>query len=160
MKLHEILPAEGSNKNRKRLGRGNASGQGTYGGRGKKGYHARPGSGGKLYREGGNLPFVRKLPFARGVGFSSLFKTHYTPINLDELAAFQPGTEVTPEVLAQVGFIRKAGLPVVVLGRGKLPHALTVKAHRFSKTAQDKIQAAGGTIEVLPFEKKRVSKGR
>jgi len=160
VKLHEIVPPEGANKSRKRLGRGNASGQGTYGGRGKKGYHARPGSGGKLYREGGNLPFVRKLPFARGVGFSSLFKVQYTPVNLDELAAFQPGSEVTPEVLAQVGFVKKLDLPVVVLGRGELPHALTVKAHRFSKTAQDKIQAAGGTVEVLPFEKKSVSKGR
>jgi large subunit ribosomal protein L15 len=76
------------------------------------------------------------------------------------LAAFQPGSEVTPEVLAQVGFVKKLDGPVVVLGRGELPHALTVKAHRFSKTAQDKIQAAGGTVEVLPFEKKSVSKGR
>ena len=162
MKLHELLPAEGSKKNRKRVGRGNASGQGTYAGRGRKGQHARAGSGGHIYREGGNLPFVRKLPFARGVGFVSIFKTHYTPVNLDQLAAFKADSEVTPDVLAEVGFIKSAKLPVAVLGRGELPHALTVKAHRFSKSAQQKIKAAGGTVEVLPFEKKRAhsAKGR
>jgi large subunit ribosomal protein L15 len=158
VKLHELLPAEGSKKNRKRVGRGNASGQGTYAGRGRKGQHARPGSGGHLYREGGNLPFVRKLPFARGVGFVSIFKTHYTPVNLDQLAAFAPGSEVTPETLAQVGFIKSAKLPVAILARGELNQALTVKAHRFSKLAQQKIEAAGGQAQVLPFEKSR--KGR
>jgi len=158
MKLDELRPAEGSKKNRKRVGRGNASGQGTYAGRGRKGQHARPGSGGKIYREGGNLPFVRKLPFARGVGFVSIFKTHYTPINLDQLAAFAPGTEVTPQVLAEAGFIRSANSPVAILARGELVQALTVKAHHFSKSAQQKIEAAGGKVQVLPFEKSR--KGR
>jgi large subunit ribosomal protein L15 len=155
VKLHELKPAEGSTKNRKRLGRGNASGQGTYAGRGRKGYHARSGSGGKLYREGGNLPFVRKLPFARGVGFVSRFKVHYSPVNLDQLAAFPAGTEVTPEDLALNGMIRSLKAPVAILGRGELPYALTVKAHRFSKSAQEKITAAGGKIEVLPFETSR-----
>lgn len=155
MKLHELLPAEGSTKNRKRVGRGNASGQGTYAGRGRKGQHARAGSGGKIYREGGNLPFVRKLPFARGVGFVSIFKTYYSPVNLDQLAAFAPGSEVTPEVLAKAGLIKSAKLPVAILARGELAKALTVKAHRFSKSAQEKIQAVGGTVEVLPFAKKR-----
>jgi large subunit ribosomal protein L15 len=158
MKLHELKPAEGSKKNRKRVGRGNASGQGTYAGRGRKGQHARPGSGGHLYREGGNLPFVRKLPFARGVGFVSIFKTHYTPVNLDQLAAFATGAEVTPQALAEAGFIKSAKLPVSVLGRGELAQALTVKAHRFSKSAQQKIEAAGGKVQVLPFETSR--KGR
>jgi large subunit ribosomal protein L15 len=158
VKLHELLPAEGSKKNRKRVGRGNASGQGTYAGRGRKGQHARSGSGGKIYREGGNLPFVRKLPFARGVGFVSIFKTHYTPVNLDQLAVFAPGSEVTPEMLAQVGFVKSAKLPVAILARGELDQALTVKAHRFSKLAQQKIEAAGGQVHVLPFEKSR--KGR
>jgi large subunit ribosomal protein L15 len=158
MKLHELKPAEGSKKNRKRVGRGNASGQGTYAGRGRKGQHARPGSGGHLYREGGNLPFVRKLPFARGVGFVSIFKTHYTPVNLDQLAAFASGAEVTPQALVEAGFIKSAKLPVAVLGRGELAQALTVKAHRFSKSAQQKIEAAGGKVQVLPFETSR--KGR
>jgi large subunit ribosomal protein L15 len=158
MKLHELKPAEGSKKNRKRVGRGNASGQGTYAGRGRKGQHARAGSGGHLYREGGNLPFVRKLPFARGVGFVSIFKTHYTPVNLDQLAAFASGAEVTPQALAEAGFIKSARLPVAVLGRGELAQALTVKAHRFSKSAQQKIEAAGGKVQVLPFETSR--KGR
>ncbi len=155
VKLHELTPAEGSKKNRKRVGRGNASGQGTYAGRGRKGQHARPGSGGHLYRQGGNLPFVRKLPFARGVGFVSIWKVEYSPVNLDQLAAFEAGTEVTPVDLAQAGMVKSPARPVVVLGRGDLPHALTVKAHRFSKSAEEKIKAAGGTVEVLPYEKKR-----
>ena len=155
MKLHELRPAEGSKKSRKRIGRGNASGQGTYAGRGKKGYHARAGSGGKLYRQGGNLPFYRKLPFARGVGFTNLWKVEYTPVNLDQLAAFKPGSEVTPVELILAGMLRTAKSPVAILGRGELPHALTIKAHRFSKTAQQKIEAAGGKIEVLPFEVSR-----
>ena len=151
MKLHELKPAEGSTKNRKRLGRGNASGQGTYAGRGRKGYHARPGSGGKLYRQGGNLPFFRKLPFARGVGFTSLWKVDYAPVNLGELAAFPADTEVTPELLVLNGMVRSPKAAVVILGEGELPHALTIKAHRFSKTALQKIEAAGGKIEILPF---------
>ena len=155
MKLHELGPAEGSKKSRKRIGRGNASGQGTYAGRGRKGYHARAGSGGKLYRQGGNLPFYRKLPFARGVGFTNPWKVEYTPVNLDQLAAFKPGSEVTPAELVLAGMLRTAKSPVAILGRGELPHALTVKAHRFSKTAQQKIEAAGGKIEVLPFEVSR-----
>ena len=155
MKLHELEPAEGSKKNRKRLGRGNASGQGTYGGRGRKGYHARAGSGGHLYRQGGNLPFYRKLPFARGVGFTSHWRVEYTPVNLDQLAAFKPGSEVTPAELILAGMLHSAKSPVAILGRGELPHALTIKAHRFSKTAQQKIEAAGGTIEILPFEVSR-----
>ena len=155
MKLHELGPAEGSKKSRKRIGRGNASGQGTYAGRGRKGYHARAGSGGKLYRQGGNLPFYRKLPFARGVGFTNPWKVEYTPVNLDQLAAFKPGSEVTPAELILAGMLRTAKSPVAILGRGELPHALTVKAHRFSKTAQQKIEAAGGKIEVLPFEVSR-----
>ena len=158
MKLHELKPAKGSNKNRKRVGRGNATGQGTYAGRGRKGQHARAGSGGKLYREGGNLPFVRKLPFVRGVGFVSIFKIHYVPVNLDQLAGFAPDTEVTPQVLAEAGFIRSANSPVAILARGELAQALTVKAHRFSKSAQQKIEAAGGKVQVLPFETSR--KGR
>ena len=151
MKLHELGPAEGSKKSRKRIGRGNASGQGTYAGRGRKGQHARAGAGGQLYREGGNLPFVRKLPFARGVGFVNQWKVYYSPVNLGQLALFKPGTEVTPEALVLAGMVRTLKSPVAILGHGELPHALTVKAHRFSKSARAKIEAAGGKIEVLPF---------
>ena len=158
MKLHELGPAEGSKKNRKRVGRGNASGQGTYAGRGRKGQHARAGSGGHLYREGGNLPFVRKLPFARGVGFVSIFKTYYTPVNLDQLSTFAAGTEVTPQAMADAGLIRSSKAPVAILARGELDRALTVTAHRFSKSAQQKIEAAGGTVKVLPFERQRTGR--
>ena len=158
MKLYELGPAEGSKKNRKRVGRGNASGQGTYAGRGRKGQHARAGSGGHLYREGGNLPFVRKLPFARGVGFVSIFKTYYTPVNLDQLSTFAAGTEVTPQAMADAGLIRSPQAPVAILGRGELDRGLTVAAHRFSKSAQQKIEAAGGTVKVLPFERKRTGR--
>ncbi len=158
MKLHELGPAEGSKKNRKRVGRGNASGQGTYAGRGRKGQHARAGSGGKLYREGGNLPFVRKLPFARGVGFVSIFKTYYTPVNLDQLSTFAAGAEVTPQAMADAGLIHSSKAPVAILARGDLDRALTVTAHRFSKSAQQKIEAAGGTVKVLPFERQRTGR--
>ncbi len=89
------------------------------------------------------------------MGFVSRFKVHYSPVNLDQLAAFPAGTEVTPQDLALNGMIRSLTSPVAILGRGELPYALTVKAHRFSKSAQEKITTAGGKIEVLPFETSR-----
>jgi large subunit ribosomal protein L15 len=148
MKLHELRPANGSTKNRKRVGRGISAGQGKTAGRGTKGQKARSGGGKGLYFEGGQLPFVRRLPFKRG--FTNIFRIVYEEVNVDVLAAtFNDGDTVTPEALAEAGVIRKATDPVVVLGRGELPIKLTVKAHRFSKSAQAKIEAAGGTVEKL-----------
>ena len=162
MKLHELKPAEGSKKNRKRVGRGNASGQGTYAGRGRKGQHARAGSGGHLYREGGNLPFVRKLPFARGVGFVSIFKTHYTPVNLDQLAAFTAGSEVTPDVLAEVGFIKSAKLPVADFGTGRAaPRADGQSASLFQVgPAKDRSCRRQGRGVAVREKRSRSAKGR
>jgi large subunit ribosomal protein L15 len=148
MKLHELRPAKGSTKNRKRVGRGISAGQGKTAGRGTKGQKARSGGGKGLYFEGGQLPFVRRLPFKRG--FTNIFRIVYEEVNVDVLAAtFNDGDTVTPEALAEAGLIRKATDPVVVLGRGELAIKLTVKAHRFSKSAQAKIEGAGGTVEKL-----------
>jgi large subunit ribosomal protein L15 len=148
MKLHELRPAEGSTKNRKRVGRGISAGQGKTAGRGTKGQKARSGGGKGLYFEGGQLPFVRRLPFKRG--FTNIFRIVYEEVNVDVLAAtFNDGDTVTPEALVAAGLIRKATDPVVVLGRGDVSIKLTVKAHRFSKSAQAKIEAAGGSVEKL-----------
>jgi len=149
MKLHELKPAEGSKKNRKRVGRGLGSGSGTYAGRGRKGQHARAGGVKATYFEGGNLPLVRKLPFARGVGFTSRRKIFYVPINVSELAALGVDGPITPEVLAQNGLLKSPGDPVVVLAYGEIDRPITVKAHRFSEAARRKIEAAGGSVETL-----------
>lgn len=151
MKLHDLKPAEGSKKAKKRVGRGLGSGQGTYAGRGKKGQHARSGGTKAPYHQGGNLPLVRKLPFVRGVGFTSRNKVHYSPVNLADLNEFAAGSEINPMVLTEAGLIHSAGDPVVVLGDGELTKALTIKTHRVSVAARQKIEAAGGTVELLPL---------
>jgi large subunit ribosomal protein L15 len=149
MKLHELKPNEGKKKNRKRVGRGIAAGQGKTAGRGQKGQKSRSGSGGHLYRQGGNLPFFRKLPFLRGEGFRSINRVTYNEINVEKLNSFRAGTKVTPEFLAEKNMLHKKSNPVVILGRGDISKSLTVKAHRFSKSAKEKIEAAGGKAEVI-----------
>ena len=153
MKLHDLKPAERATKKRKRAGRGIAAGRGKTAGRGMKGQRAR--SGGRLpaYFEGGQLPLVRKLPFARGVGFRDPWRVRFTPVNLDRLAAFREGAEVTPATLVETGIIKRADELVVILGRGELEYPLTVKAHRFSTSARDKIEAVGGVVEELPWQR-------
>ncbi len=153
MKLHELKPADGAVKRRKRKGRGIAAGQGKTAGRGTKGQNARSGGGVRPYFEGGQLPLVRKLPFVRGVGFRDPWRVRFTPVNLERLAAFQEGAEVTPETLAEAGIIKRADDLVVILGRGELEHPLTVKAHRFSASARDKIEAVGGVAERLDWRR-------
>ena len=150
MKLHDLAPNPGAKKNRKRVGRGIAAGQGKTAGRGTKGQGARSGSGGKLYRQGGNLPFFRRLPFMRGQGFTPLNRVAYNEVNLDQLnEAFKSQAEVTPETLAKARLLRDPGKPVVILGRGDLKIALTVKAHRVSAGAKKKIEKAGGSVETI-----------
>ena len=153
MKLHDLQPAPGSTKRRKRVGRGMASGKGKTSGRGMKGQNARSGGGKGPYFEGGQLPLVRRLPFKRG--FNNINRVEYAPVNLDRLQdKFGDGDqEVTPETLVEAGIIKRSGDAVAILGRGEISVALTVKAHRFSKSAQEKIEAAGGTIEVLPLQR-------
>jgi large subunit ribosomal protein L15 len=153
VKLHDLKPAENAVKKRKRVGRGIAAGQGKTAGRGTKGQNARSGGGVKPYFEGGQMPLVRKLPFARGVGFSDPWRVEFTPVNVERLAGFRKGTKVTPEALAKAGIIKRADELVVILGRGDLKKALTVKAHRFSASAREKIEAAGGTVEELPWQR-------
>lgn len=150
MKLHDLVPNPGSKKNRKRVGRGSAAGQGKTAGRGTKGEGARSGSGGRLYRQGGNLPFYRRLPFMRGEGFRSINRVEYNEVNLDQLVeAFKGKTEVTPEALAEARLLRDPRNPVVILGRGEVKTAFKVRVHRISATAKSKIEAAGGSVELI-----------
>ncbi|HEY5900960.1 MAG TPA: 50S ribosomal protein L15 [Anaerolineales bacterium] len=150
MKLHELKPNEGSKKNRKRVGRGISAGQGKTAGRGTKGQGSRAGSGGNLYRQGGNLPFYRRLPFIRGEGFTPPNQVTYNEVNLDQLSeAFKANAEVSPESLAAAHLLRDPRNPVVVLGRGDITVALKVRAHRISAGAKEKIEKAGGSVEVI-----------
>ncbi|MBT3321253.1 MAG: 50S ribosomal protein L15 [Anaerolineae bacterium] len=150
MKLHELVPNPGAKKKRKRVGRGIAAGQGKTAGRGYKGQKARSGSGGALYRQGGNLPFFRRLPFMRGKGMHVRNRIKYNEINLDQLAdAFKANAEVTPESLHEARLLRDTRNPVVLLGRGEIKTALKIRVHRVSKGAQEKIEAAGGSVELI-----------
>lgn len=150
MKLNDLRPDPGSKKKRKRVGRGTGSGYGKTAGRGTKGQNARSGGGVPPYFEGGQLPLVRRLPVKRG--FNNPNKITYQPVNVRDLDAFEEGTEVNPVALAIVGLLKKPDTPVVILGDGDLDVALTVKAHRFSNSAREKIERAGGTVEVLPLD--------
>ena len=149
MKLHDLKPNEGSKKERKRVGRGISAGQGKTAGRGTKGQGARSGGGTRLYHQGGNLPFFRRLPFRRGKGFTPLNKVEYNEVNLEQLADFPSGSEVTPESLGEARLLRDSRNPVVILGRGDLNVALKVRVHRISKGAKSKIEAAGGSVELI-----------
>lgn len=150
MKLHDLVPNEGSKKNRKRVGRGISAGQGKTAGRGTKGQKSRSGSGGKLYRQGGNLPFFRRLPFMRGKGFTPPNQIEYNEVNLDQLSdAFKAEADVTPESLEAARLLRDSRNPVVILGRGDVNIALKVRAHRVSAGAKAKIEKAGGSVEII-----------
>ncbi len=147
MKLHDLKPNEGSKKNRKRVGRGIAAGQGKTAGRGMKGQNARAGGGTSLWHQGGNLPFFRRLPFKRG--FTNIHRVEYNEINLDQLDGFGPKSEVNPETMAEARLVKDIRKPIVILGRGEIKTALTVKAHRVSAGARSKIEAAGGSVEII-----------
>ncbi|MGC9469128.1 MAG: 50S ribosomal protein L15 [Anaerolineae bacterium] len=154
MKLHDLHPAEGAKKDRKRKGRGISAGQGKTAGRGMKGQKARSGGNIPPYFEGGNLPLVRKLPFVRGYNFFNPYKVEFEPVNVDELAErFEAGAEVSPSTLVEVGLVGDPDDLVVVLGRGELDRPLHVKVHRVSGSAQEKIEAAGGSVELLPWKR-------
>lgn len=149
MKLHDLKPNKGSKKKRIRVGRGIAAGRGKTAGRGTKGQGARAGGGTRLYHQGGNLPFFRSLPFLRGKGFTPINRVEYNEVNLDQLTNFSAGSEITPETLEEARLLRDSRNPVVILGRGELDVALNVRVNRVSKGAQSKIEAAGGSIEVI-----------
>lgn len=150
MRLHDLAPSPGSKKNRKRVGRGISAGQGKTAGRGTKGQGSRSGEGGNLYRQGGNLPFYRRLPFMRGKGFTPINRVEYNEVNLDQLnEAFKPNADVSPESLETAHLLRDSRKPVVILGRGEVKIALKVRAHRFSAGAKAKIEKAGGSVEII-----------
>jgi len=146
MKLHELGPAEGARKKPKRIGRGTGSGTGRNSGKGEKGQNSRSGGGTRPGFEGGQMPLYRRLPKR---GFTNIFAKEYVAINVDRLNVFDNGTEVTPELLAAHGIIGKIRDGVKILGNGELEKNLTVKAKKFSKAAVEKIEAAGGKVEVI-----------
>ena len=147
MRQHELRPPKGWKKNRRRKGRGDGSGRGTYSGIGLKGQNSRSGGGVRPGFEGGQLPLIKALPSMRG--FTNIFRKEYNVVNLDRLATLGSGEEVTPEVMAENGLIRDLKSPVKVLGRGELDGPLAVRAHRFSDSARRKIEAAGGSVEEI-----------
>lgn len=149
MKLHDLKPEAGSKKDRVRVGRGTGGHGGKTAGRGTKGMGARAGKPGRLYHQGGNLPFYRRLPFMRGEGFSPVNRTLYNEVNLDQLSAFPADSEITPQVLAEAQLLRDKRKPVVILGRGEVNVALKLHVHRITKSALAKVEAAGGSVEVI-----------
>ncbi len=145
MRQDELSPAPGSKKRRKRVGRGNGSGHGTYSGRGCKGQKSR--SGYKMNRgfEGGQLPLIRRLPRKRG--FTNIFRIEYSIVNVNRLNIFEAGSEVTPEKLVAAGVVKSVRHPIKILAEGDINHPLLVKAHKLSAAAKAKIEAAGGRVE-------------
>ena len=146
MKLHELKAPAGSRHSEKRVGRGNATGQGKTSGRGMNGQNSRSGKGTRLGFEGGQMPLYRRLPKR---GFHNKWAVEYAEINVSDLNKLDEGTEVTPELLRELGLVKKVADGVKVLGNGEINKALTVKANKFSKSAEKKITAAGGKAEVI-----------
>ncbi len=144
MDLRELRPASGNKRSRKRVGRGMGSGNGKTSGRGHKGQGARSGGGVRPGFEGGQMPLTRRVPKR---GFRNPSRVAFTPVNLDRLERFEAGREISPELLREAGLAGNG--PVKILGRGELDRPLTVKAHGFSRSAREKIEAAGGRAEVL-----------
>ena len=146
MKLHELSPAAGSKKDVKRIGRGAGSGQGKTAGKGHKGQKARAGRGMQVGFEGGQMPLQRRLPKR---GFNNIFAKQYVTINIEALEAFEDGTEVTEQLLLEKGIVRKTLDGVKILGRGELTKKLTVKVTKYTESAKEKIEKAGGKAEVM-----------
>jgi len=147
--LNKLSPAPGSRKDRKRVGRGDGSGHGTYSGRGQKGQKSRSGNKVRPGFEGGQLPLIKRLPKKRG--FVNIFRTEYSVVNLGHLSTFESGGEVTPEKLLAAGLIKSLRHPIKVLAEGDLSYPLVVKAHKFSSAAKTKIEAAGGRVEEVAY---------
>lgn len=146
MKLHELKAVPGATKAPKRKGRGHATGQGTTAGRGMNGQKSRSGGGVRPGFEGGQMPLYRRIPKR---GFKNIWATEYAICNIDDLNAFEAGTVVTPEMLVEAGICKKMLDGIKVLGEGTIEKNLTVQAHKFSKSAIEKIEAAGGKAEVI-----------
>ena len=152
MRQDELSPAPGSKKSRKRVGRGDGSGHGTYSGRGCKGQKSR--SGYRMSRgfEGGQLSLIRRLPRKRG--FTNIFRIEYNIVNLDKLNLFEAGSEVTPETLVAAGVVKSLRRPIKILAVGNIAHPLVVRANKFSTAAKAKIEAVGGKVEEVEYAPK------
>jgi large subunit ribosomal protein L15 len=146
MRLNELKPPKGSTRSKKRLGKGQGSGHGKTSGKGHKGQLSRSGASSRPWFEGGQMPLQRRLPVR---GFTNIFRKEYAIVNLDKLNKFEDGTIVTPKLLRSAGIVKKWKDGVKVLGNGELEKSLTVKAHRFSKSALSKIKSAGGRAEEI-----------
>ena len=146
MKIHELSPAPGSVKETKRKGRGAGSGNGKTAGKGHKGQKARSGGGVRPGFEGGQMPLQRRIPKR---GFTNIWGTEYTVLNVEDLNRFDADTVVTPELMKEIGMVKQVKDGIKILGNGTLEKNLTVKAHKFSKTAVEKIESAGGKAEVI-----------
>lgn len=146
MKIHELKAPEGATRNPKRKGRGPGSGLGKTAGRGMNGQNSRSGGGVRLGFEGGQMPLYRRIPKR---GFTNIWKKQWEIVNVEALNAFEDGTEVTPDLLIEAGLAKKTGEGVKVLGEGTLEKNITVKAHKFSKSAIEKIESAGGKAQVI-----------
>lgn len=146
MKLHELRPAPGTSRKPKRKGRGTGSGLGKTAGRGQTGQNSRSGGGVRPGFEGGQMPLHRRLPKR---GFTNIFSKEYAEVNLSDLELFEEGTIVTPELLLENGIVRKQLDGIKILGNGDITRNLTVKAHKFTQSAAQKIEAAGGKAEVI-----------
>jgi len=149
MRIDTLYSTPGTRKKSKRVGRGNASGHGTYSGNGCKGQKARAGFGMRPGFEGGQNPMIKKLPEQRG--FTNIFKVEYSVVSVGSLNIFKKGSEITPEELMDAGLVKSMKNPVKILAQGEIKHPLTVKAHKFSVAAREKIEAAGGKVEEVGF---------
>jgi large subunit ribosomal protein L15 len=146
MKLHTLAPSVGAKKNPKRIGRGPGSGHGKTATKGHKGLLARSGGGKRAGFEGGQMPLIRRMP---KYGFRYPFRMDYAVVNLKSLATLGPVEQITPQVLAEAGLVKRKTKLIKILGAGELGRAVTIQAHKFSKSATEKIQAAGGRAEVI-----------
>ena len=146
MKLHELRAVKGATRAPKRKGRGTATGQGTTAGRGMNGQKSRSGGGVRPGFEGGQMPLYRRIPKR---GFTNIWGDEFTVLNVSDLNRFDAGTEVTPELLKECGMAKQVKTGIKILGNGNIEKNLTVKAHKFSKTAVEKIESAGGKAEVI-----------
>ena len=147
MRQHDLRAPKGARRPRKRVGRGDGSGHGSFSGRGVKGQSSRSGGGVRPGFEGGQLPLTKALPSMRG--FTNIFRKEYDPVNLDRLSSFPAGSEVTLERMVEAGIVKNLRIRVKILGRGELDTPLAVEAHRFSGSARRKIEAAGGSVREI-----------
>ncbi len=152
VRQNNITPAPGSKKARKRVGRGDGSGYGTYSGRGCKGQKSRAGYKMRPGFEGGQLPLIKRLPEKRG--FTNIFRIEYSTVSVGRLSTFEAGSKVTPEMMVAAGMVKSLRKPIKILADGDIKHAITVKANKFSASARAKIEAAGGTAEEVEYAAK------